>query len=117
MIIKPQGNYIVVRVETTGGMIVMLDGKEHPDQKIYIHAVGPGVLIDRQRIPPDVKVGDQVSLNPTVAGYVFDDPDRDKDLEAIKLFKTAERNLQRVVYPATAVMAILEIEPKIEKVK
>lgn len=63
--LKPLGDRVVVKVleqeeRTKGGIVLPDTAKEKPQQGKVI-AVGPGRILDNgQRVPPEVKVGDQV---------------------------------------------------------
>ena len=66
MRIKPLADRVVIKLveeeETTkGGLILTGSAKEKP-QVAEIIAVGPGEVVDGERVPMDVKVGDKVIL-------------------------------------------------------
>ncbi|MEW6173301.1 MAG: co-chaperone GroES [Bacillota bacterium] len=63
--IRPLGERVVVKPlpmeEVTKGGIVLPDTAKEKPQKGEVMAVGPGRLLDNgQRVPIDLKVGDQV---------------------------------------------------------
>lgn len=63
--IRPLGERVVVKPlpmeEVTKGGIVLPDTAKEKPQKGEVTAVGPGRLLDNgQRVPIDLKVGDQV---------------------------------------------------------
>lgn len=64
MSIKPLGDRVVIKrleaeEKTKSGIIVTGTAKERP-QEAEIVAVGPGAVVEGNRIPMDVKVGDKV---------------------------------------------------------
>ncbi|MGB9812046.1 MAG: co-chaperone GroES [Thermovenabulum sp.] len=64
MALRPLGDRIVVKVidkeEKTKGGIVLPDTAKEKPQKGEVIAVGTGEIIDGQRVPLEVKVGDKV---------------------------------------------------------
>ncbi len=66
MTLKPLGDRVVLKFleaeeKTKGGIILASAAKEKP-QVAEIIAVGPGEVVDGERVPMDVKVGDKVIL-------------------------------------------------------
>ncbi|MBR1811322.1 MAG: co-chaperone GroES [Clostridia bacterium] len=66
MTLKPLGDRVVLKFveaeeKTKGGIILASTAKEKP-QVAEVLAVGPGEVVDGQRVPMDVKVGDKVIL-------------------------------------------------------
>ena len=66
MTLKPLGDRVVLKFleaeeKTKGGIILSSAAKEKP-QVAEIIAVGPGEVVDGERVPMDVKVGDKVIL-------------------------------------------------------
>lgn len=62
--IKPLGDRLLVRVleedeQRIGGVIIPENAREKP-QRAEVLRVGPGALVDGERIPVDVAVGDTV---------------------------------------------------------
>ncbi|AYO31565.1 MAG: chaperonin GroES [Thermoanaerobacteraceae bacterium] len=64
MNIKPLGDRIVIKVlekeERTKGGIVLPDTAKEKPQKGEVLAVGSGEIIDGQKVPLEVKVGDKI---------------------------------------------------------
>ncbi|MCR4431314.1 MAG: co-chaperone GroES [Tepidanaerobacteraceae bacterium] len=64
MNIKPLGDRIVIKVlekeEKTKGGIVLPDTAKEKPQKGEVLAVGSGEIIDGQKVPLEVKVGDKI---------------------------------------------------------
>lgn len=64
MALRPLGDRIVVKVidkeEKTKGGIVLPDTAKEKPQKGEVIAVGTGEIIDGQRVPLEVKVGDKI---------------------------------------------------------
>ena len=66
MTLEPLGDRVVLKFleaeeKTKGGIILASAAKEKP-QVAEIIAVGPGEVVDGERVPMDVKVGDKVIL-------------------------------------------------------
>ncbi len=66
MTLKPLGDRVVLKFleaeeKTKGGIILASAAKEKP-QVAEVIAVGPGEVIDGERVPMEVKVGDHVIL-------------------------------------------------------
>ncbi|KYO67998.1 MULTISPECIES: co-chaperone GroES [Thermovenabulum] len=64
MALRPLGDRIVVKVldkeeKTKGGIVIPDTAKEKP-QKGEVIAVGTGEIVDGQRVPLEVKVGDKI---------------------------------------------------------
>ncbi len=66
MTLKPLGDRVVLKFleaeeKTKGGIILASAAKEKP-QVAEVIAVGPGEVVDGERVPMEVKVGDHVIL-------------------------------------------------------
>ena len=64
MNIKPLGERVVIKKleaeeKTKSGIVLTGSAKERP-QEAEVVAVGPGALVEGQRVPMEVKVGDKV---------------------------------------------------------
>ena len=64
MKIKPLGERVVIKKleaeqKTKSGIVLTGTAKERP-QEAEVVAVGPGAVVDGNRVPMDVKVGDKV---------------------------------------------------------
>jgi len=64
MNIKPLGDRIVIKVlekeERTKGGIVLPDTAKEKPQKGEVLAIGSGEIVDGQKVPLEVKVGDNI---------------------------------------------------------
>lgn len=64
MSLRPLGDNVVIKVKdeevkTAGGIVLPGSAQEKPQQGTVI-AVGSGEVIDGQRVPMDIKAGDEV---------------------------------------------------------
>ena len=65
MNIKPLGDRVVIKKleaeETTkSGIVLTGSAKERPPQEAEVVAVGPGAMVDGNRVAMEVKIGDKV---------------------------------------------------------
>jgi chaperonin GroES len=70
--IKPVGNGVIVDLEKASekvGRILVPEAARQQTQQGIVLAVGPGALVDGERVPMNVKVGDRVLL-PSFGGTV-----------------------------------------------
>jgi chaperonin GroES len=70
--IKPVGNGVIVDLEKASekvGRILVPEAAQQQTQQGVVLAIGPGALVDGERVPMSVKVGDRVLL-PSFGGTV-----------------------------------------------
>ncbi|NLN04621.1 MAG: co-chaperone GroES [Clostridiaceae bacterium] len=67
MKIKPLGDRVVIKMleqeETTKSGIVLPGSAQEKPQLAEVVAVGPGAVVDGQKVPMEVKVGDKVIMS------------------------------------------------------
>jgi chaperonin GroES len=70
--IKPVGNGVIVDLDKASekvGRLLVPEAAQQQTQQGVVLAVGPGALVDGERVPISVKVGDRVLL-PSFGGTV-----------------------------------------------